>query len=426
MPTEIYSPTVREIISYKPIWIIRNGNMLFLAVLLSMLGVSFLVKYPDVVQATATLTSINDPKEVKAKVQGLLQRLLVGEGDHVSAQQVLGYMESTARHEVVLQLSTITEEMQAQIDTGNAGEAVFAFGKFSSSHVDVGELSSAFVTFSKAYREFNQYLSFGYFIKKRNMLSADIRYLKRLHNYLMEQKSMQAVDVSLARKTLVANRSLDSDHVISPVDFRSEQSKFISKSLSIPQINAAIVSNESAQHEKDKEIAALENEIAQQKEIFRQSLLTLHSSIAEWESKYLLISPIRGKVNFTNFIQEKQQVKLGATICFIDPGDSEYYAEVNIPQHNFGKIKIGQKVKLKLPAYPFQEFGTIEGRLSFVNSIPSDSGFVAKVDLPNGLQTNYKKQVLYHEGLMAQAEIVTVNTSLASRIFNELISMMRN
>ncbi len=39
--------------------------------------------------------------------------------------------------------------------------------------------------------------------------------------------------------------------------------------MTIPQVNAAIVSNESSQHEKDKEIDQLDNEIAQQKEIFR-------------------------------------------------------------------------------------------------------------------------------------------------------------
>ena len=258
------------------------------------------------------------------------------------------------------------------------------------------------------------------------MLSSDITYLQRLHAYLLQQKRMQTQDVALAQKSLDANRSLDSDRVISPLDYRNEQSKFIGKALSLPQVNAAIVSNESGQHEKQKEIAALDNEIFQQKEIFRQALQTLQAAVEDWKTKYLLLSTIAGKISFTGFIQEKQQVKAGQTICYVDPGNAEYYAQVVIPQNNFGKIREGQKVKLKLPSYPFQEFGTVEGKLSFVNNIPSDSGFVAKVLLPAGLETNYKKKIVYHDGLIAQAEIITANTSLAQRIFNQLISAIKN
>ncbi len=37
----------------------------------------------------------------------------------------------------------------------------------------------------------------------------------------------------------------------------------------------------------------------------------------------------------------------------------------------------------------------------------SDSGYLAKVSLPDGLITNYKKPILFQQGLMAQAEIIT-------------------
>lgn len=68
----------------------------------------------------------------------------------------------------------------------------------------------------------------------------------------------------------------------------------------------------------------------------------------------------------------------------------------------------------------------MEGKLGLVNRIPTDSGFVAKVNLPKGLLTNYNKEIVYHTGLSARAEIVTANTSLAERIFNQLISVVKN
>ena len=86
------------------------------------------------------------------------------------------------------------------------------------------------------------------------------------------------------------------------------------------------------------------------------------------------------------------QANLGQTICFINPINTLYYASIVVPQANFGKIKVGEKIILKLQAYPFQEFGSIIGRLDFIAKIATGSGYVGRVLLPNGLLTNYKKK----------------------------------
>jgi multidrug efflux pump subunit AcrA (membrane-fusion protein) len=210
------------------------------------------------------------------------------------------------------------------------------------------------------------------------------------------------------------------------LDYRNEKSKFIGKSLSIPQIAAAIINNESTRHEKEKEIAQLENEIAQQKGIFIQSLNTLKAQLEEWENKYLLIAPISGSIAFAHFLQENQQLKMNETMCFINPENTAYFAEIFIPQNNFGKVKTGQKVLLKLPAYPYQEFGAIQGRLDFIANIPTDSGYMAKVILPMALQTNYKRTIQYHEGMLAQGEIITADTKLSDRLFYQFKSLIKN
>lgn len=146
----------------------------------------------------------------------------------------------------------------------------------------------------------------------------------------------------------------------------------------------------------------------------------------DWKAKYLLIAPVDGRIIFASFLQENQQLKINQTICFINPENTQYFAEVVIPQNNFGKIYKGQKVLLKLPAYPYQEFGTVQGRITFISNIPTDSGYLAKVTLPYGLQTNYKKQIQYHEGLLAKGEIITSDSKLSDRIFNQFKSLINN
>jgi len=76
--------------------------------------------------------------------------------------------------------------------------------------------------------------------------------------------------------------------------------------------------------------------------------------------------------------------------------------------------------------YPPQQFGTLLGTISEINNAPTDSGFLAKAALPDGLQTNYGKQVFYRNGLMAQADIITQNMNLLERFcFNIKKSIQR-
>ncbi len=419
----LLSNEVQEIISYRPVWILRNGITLFLIIIGCLIASTFVISYPDVVHANAMLTSINAPKEVKTKTEGKLIKLYAVEWRYVKQNELLGFMESRANHVEVMSLSKTIDELQLLM---NRGSAEIVTGYLLAPYQSLGEAQQAYQSFTQGFILFKQYLQNGYYLKRKAMLQNDMIYLQRLHANLLQQKEMQVEDLGLAKETFDANQSLKEDKVISPLDYRNEKSKYIGKALTIPQISSAIISNESSQHEKEKEILQLENDIAQQKGIFMQALNTLKAQLDEWKTKYLLVAPIEGKIAFAGFVQENQQLKNNQTVCFINPENTEYFVEVNIPQQNFGKIKRGQKVLLKLPSYPFQEYGAITGKLDFISNIPTDSGYLAKVLLPNGLQTNYKKLVQYHEGLSGQAEIITEDLKLSDRMLNQLRSVIKN
>jgi HlyD family secretion protein len=433
-PVQLLSTEVQEIISYRPHWIVRNGSLLFLLIIAGLITVTFFISYPDIVTASATFTSINAPKEIKVKTEGRLVMLAVSEGKTVTANEIIGYIESRASHEAVIQISSATDSMELLMQRGKLTESVALLDSIvlveskilPETIQSLGELQQAYQVFMQSFYLFKQYLSKGFYITKRKMLQGDISFLQQQQLILQEQKKLQQEDLGLAKATIDANSTLQEQEVISPLDYRNEKSKFISKQLSIPQINAAIISNESNQHEKQKEIAQLDNDIAQQKNIFLQALHTFKTQADEWKNKYLLISPIAGNISFAGFIQKNQQLKAGQTLCYVNSGNAVYFSEITIPQINFGKVKQGQQVILKLAAYPYQEFGLIKGILAQISSMPTDSGYVAKVALPAGFTSTYKKQLLYKEGLKATGEIITDNKKLSERLLYQFVSLIKN
>ncbi len=193
----------------------------------------------------------------------------------------------------------------------------------------------------------------------------------------------------------------------------------------MPQINSSIVTNESQQNEKRKEIAELENQIIVQKNTFIQALQTMKSQIKTWEFKYLLKAPVAGTVSFTGFFQENQEMKAGQTLFYVQPDNITYFMEMLVPQYNFGKVRTGQQVLLKFQAYPFELYGAVVGTIEYIAKTPSDSGYLAKVVLPNGLITNYKKPLQYRNGLFAQADIVTENMRLLQRFYYNLVKQIK-
>ncbi len=423
------SNEVSEIISHKPGFLIRWGISVFFVMLLFIVFVTWFIQYPDVVPAKAKLTSINAPKAVVTKQAGKLIKLFAKENEFVKQGTVLGYMESITKHSDVIILSGIIDSMQMMLSKNNTEEAISYFQSFTSLPSSpfpppLGEIEGALSTFMLAYFNFSNYLSGGFYLRKKAMLYSDVNFMQRLQRNLNTQKELNTADLVLTQQTFTANESLKKDNVISDFDFRNEKSKLIGKKLTLPQINAAIINNQSQQHEKRKEIAELENTIAQQKNIFAQALNTFKSQIDDWKKIYLLTAPVDGKISFATFLQENQQLQGNQTICFVNPGNTEYYAEVYIPQANFGKIKMGQQVLLKFPAYPFQEYGSLTGRLDFISNITTDSGYLAKVILPNGLNTSYNKQIQFREGLQAQGEVITANMRLLQRFYYSIVKQV--
>jgi len=87
----------------------------------------------------------------------------------------------------------------------------------------------------------------------------------------------------------------------------------------------------------------------------------------------------------------------------------------------FGKIKTGQKVIFRLDGYPDAEYGHITGAVSYISSLPNDrDSFLVKVDLPDGLKTNFNKTIYFRNNLSASAEVITDNRRLADKFFGRL------
>ncbi len=136
---------------------------------------------------------------------------------------------------------------------------------------------------------------------------------------------------------------------------------------------------------------------------------------------YVLKSPVSGKVTIGNYWSENQNVKTGDAIMTVVPAKKEKpFGKMTLAMENTGKIKSGQKVNIKLSNFPATEFGMLVGNVHSISLVPEQGNYYVKVDLPNGLITNYNRQLPFMQEMTGNAEIITEDMRLIERIVDPI------
>ena len=152
-------------------------------------------------------------------------------------------------------------------------------------------------------------------------------------------------------------------------------------------------------------------------------LKSLETAIDSWKSKHVLSAPRAGQVLFAGIVEEGMQIRTGQPAFYVSDDASHLFGEIYIPQGNMGKVKRGQKVMIKLDSYPYEEFGIVKGTLSYISDIAVKGDFIGKVVFDTDKFSMAQKPITLKFGMVANAEIITDDMSVAKRMMNNLFKV---
>ncbi|WP_028523900.1 HlyD family secretion protein [Runella limosa] len=421
-PIHLRSSEVDEILSLPPAWLVRWGITVFFFVLLILVLIGWFVKYPDLVTGNLRIVSDNYPKSVNAKLDGKLVKLFAKEADFVQKGQHLAFLESTADPEEVLALAAVVDSLVIDSQRNDLHKMYQLSIPF---YFQLGELQKSFQVFQENYVRSKALLKGGSFDQKKAALQNDLSQLSILEDNLNTQIINHKSDLELSETDLQMNQKLQKEKVVADVEVRRSQSIFISKKQVLDQAKTAFNNNGMAQNQKRQELLDLEKTRIEQYNSLFQAINTLKSDIEAWKQRYVVSAPVMGKVSLLLPLQEGQTLKANQDLFYILPQSSGFHAEMYLGQYNFGKVKQGQEVIIKLPSYPFQEFGTVLGQVKSISELPQDSTYLLKISFPKGLATSSKRKIPFRNGMMATGEIVTDDLRLIERLFYDFRKMLK-
>lgn len=419
----LHSEGVQDILTQPPHWMVRWGNTTIFLILLLILLMSYLIKYPEFVPSTVIISSQNPPEKLEARTNTRVTEIFVEDHQAVSRNQVLMVLQSTADYRDVIALRRIIDSLD------NNDLAHFPLSE--AARFKLGDIQLDYNAFAKALTEEQLYARLQPYSPDYAAANRSLAESRNRIRTLEQQKSLEQTKYELSKREFDRYQELFKEKVVSASELNQEKMKFLQAEQNLENINITISqlqegilgiektrSGVTINAEKDKI-----NLTSQTAQLFEQ----LRKSLNAWEQNYLLVSAVDGVVSFQQFLGRNQFVKAGDILMSVMPNDRDMLiGRLQIPATNSGKVKEGQKVLLKLDNYPYQEFGMVEGRVkNIANSPDKDGNYYVNVILPNGLQTSFHKTLPFDKELKGNAEVVTQDLRLLERFFYQMRKLLR-
>ena len=179
---------------------------------------------------------------------------------------------------------------------------------------------------------------------------------------------------------------------------------------------------------RQKQLSELDFEFVQKTRTYRdnilQSVQNIDNLLANWQQNYVITSPSDGKLSFLKNLTENQMIRSGDTLFAVLPQNQPIIGLSIVSAQSFGKVKVGQKVIIKLVNYPFEEYGSLSGNIEEIEPTPTGSQYRVKIKLEKGLVTNYDKTLPFQAEMQGSLEIITEDMRLLERTFYGLRKML--
>ncbi|WP_370898545.1 HlyD family secretion protein [Chryseobacterium gossypii] len=419
---ELRSESVQDILTQPPHWMIRWGNTIIFIILILILIMSYIIKYPEFIPAPIIVTSQNPPEKLEARTNSKIEKIFIKNHQEVRKNDVLMVMQSTANYKDVLELKKIVDSI--------APDQLSSFPLRETSHFKLGELQGDYNSFAKAFQDEQLFTRLQPYAPENLAANQSISEYRVRIATLKQQKNLELAKYELSKKSYQRSQELFNQGVIAAVELENEKVKYIQAQQNLENITISLSQMEEAiaNLHKTKSGAAINTEkdkitySSQTLQLFEQ----LRKALKQWEQNYLVVSSTDGVASFQQFYGENQFVKTGDVILSILPRNKEQLVgRMSVPSTNSGKIVPGEKVLIKLDNYRFQEYGIVEGKVQNISLSPDDKGnYYVDVILPKGLKTTYNKNLPFDKELKGSAEIVTQDLRLIERFFYQIRKLL--
>lgn len=389
---------------------------LIVTTLMSMLiGLSFLISYPDTVDGEVSITGANAPLRLVSRSNGRLH-LLIEPNQTVSKNATIAYIESGANYSDVQLLKASFEPSDKSLP----------------SNLKLGELGSSYNSYLIALEHWKRLRQSGRYATMRKSIEAQITTNKDVVQQLSASLKLKGQVRDNLQKELVRDSILAIRNFVSERELEYTQNSFLTQIEAEASLRSSRLMKQAEIKTSQIEIARSHIEEEEQLEAAYIDMMAkrnlLQTELRLWEEKYIIKAPTSGKLDYLGFWRENLMVNEGLELFTILPHHGGIMGEAYIPAVGAGKVKVGQSVNVKLNDYPYHEFGLLCGKVVSISPLTNKvqvrnaivETYLVRIAFPQGATTNFDYKLSLKFESKGTVEIITNPKRLIERLFDNL------
>lgn len=380
-----------------------------------------IIKSPDIVVAEVRVSTSTPPIVLMAQTSGRLCFIKDSLPSYADSGEYLAYIDNAANYEDIQTIINLIDDTDPF--SYNIG--------FDDSSLSLGEISSIFYQYKYALQ------NYILLTQSENELISQIEIHKArvLHDEIEITNCQSAFNNSLnqlqiKRQQFKADSILYLQNAILEVEFQKAKLDILNAERHLITSKSELENKLSSLEENQYLVKEYTRRYYDELKLQRIQVITTYkeliSQIKRWETQYVLKAESHGYIELANVISNGDYVVMGSPVFNMVFENSTYYAVAMLPPEGAGKVRVGEKVNIKLSSFPFAEYGTLSGFVQSVSQNPIEKYYLVYISLPNGLVSSTGAQLYFAETIYGQAEIVTKDRRLISRVFSRLYEMLSN
>ncbi|MCB9284813.1 MAG: HlyD family efflux transporter periplasmic adaptor subunit [Lewinellaceae bacterium] len=167
------------------------------------------------------------------------------------------------------------------------------------------------------------------------------------------------------------------------------------------------------------DLALQDSKVLRQKmESWDREWRTLQALRQDWIERYLVRSRQAGRVVFSRPLEPLQWLEEGEpTLALaLDHSPLAWQARGWLPARGAGRVETGAEVQLRLDAFPYEEYGCLDGKLVSVSPLSENESFLVEIALPDSLITDTGQTLPVKAEMPATARIFSSKKRLLQRM----------
>jgi multidrug resistance efflux pump len=420
---QLRSEDYREVVSAPPPFLVRSGSIITAIAFVTLAIVACIVPYPTIVGGRALIVSTQLPVTLLSRGSGKLALLAAKEGDVVARDDILAIIDDGSDVRAMLDLERWLAGVPADLSEGRALPAVPA--------VASAKLGAASAPLLVVVQSLTNLTAFRAASDTADQV-AQLRQVVATHKQLVEQfrDKENAADAALkadqrmqaGRETLIANGFATHAYLDKFEAGRQSQRDRLAESRIATARNLATIAT--TEREISALLAARRDRDSEMVARLAGALRELRGVMQEWEHVNVIRASQAGRVRLFGLWSESQNLKAGDTFAVVEPLNSTPTAFAFVPAAGFGKVQLGQRVTIRLDAYPRMEFGLLEAKVAATSAVAIDGKYRVLLDLPNALQLSGGRAVQFTQNMDGDARIEVNSLRLIQQMFNHLLAII--